>query len=140
MLVGGVAVGGCWGCCLFGNLKVWQWLPVFLALNYWHLLQFIMAFYFELGQNWDNFYLRHKKSPSIIRKDLIMKLFDGGSCAIRTRDHRSKSAYPTTWSNLKRYFTPYIYIVSSCFNIAWIWLTIVWLVRLNLGLVFLFRI
>ena len=69
---------------------------LFLALNYRQLLRFIMVFYFELGQNWDIFYFRHKKSPSIIRKDLIMMVFDGGSCAIRTRDHRIKSPKFTT--------------------------------------------
>jgi hypothetical protein len=29
-----------------------------------------------------------------------------------------------------------MYIVSSCFDIAWFWLAIVWLLRLNLRLVF----
>ena len=52
----------------------------------------VAGVFFEMGRNWDIFYFRHKKSPSIIRKDLILKVFDGGSCAIRTRDHRIKSS------------------------------------------------
>ena len=52
----------------------------------------VAGVFFEMGRNWDIFIFRHKKSPSIIGKELIMNIFCGGSCAIRTRDHRIKSA------------------------------------------------
>ena len=73
-----------------------------------------MAFYFELRQNCAIFYFRHKKSPSIIRNDLIIKLFDGGSCAIRTRDHRIKSAFKSITYRFSQQITT---IESICYFI-----------------------
>ena len=48
--------------------------------------------FFELRYQCAMRNFRHKKSPSFARKDLIHMFFGGGSCAIRTRDHRIKSA------------------------------------------------
>ena len=87
---------------------------LFLALNYRQLLRFIMVFYFELRQNCAIFYFRHKKSPSIIRNNLILKLFDGGSCAIRTRDHRIKSAFKSITYRFSQQITT---IESICYFI-----------------------
>ena len=60
------------------------------------LLASVAGVFFEMGRNWDIFIFRHKKSTSNNRKCLIHLFFGGGSCAIRTRDHRIKSALPTT--------------------------------------------
>ena len=60
------------------NIYCWyiSWFDTgFFVDGVWQVLRFIMVFYFELRQNCAIFYFRHKKSPSIIRKDLILKIF-----------------------------------------------------------------
>jgi hypothetical protein len=42
------------------------------------LLTVVAGVFLEMGQNWDNFYLRHKKRPSNYRKVLILMVAIGG--------------------------------------------------------------
>ena len=56
------------------------------------LLAVLVGVFLEVRHQCATGNFRHKKSPSTNRKDLIHLIFGGGSCAIRTRDHRIKSA------------------------------------------------